>query len=420
MERLIHYVWKYKLFPQSGLFTSSGTPLQILDPGIINRNTGPDFSHAKIKIGEVVWVGSVEVHNRASDWYSHSHGVDEAWDPVILHVIGEEDAVITRLTGEAIPQLVIAVPAHVRMNYERLKCAEGTPSCVSVLESLPKLKVHSWMSALVNERFEQKTRAIHQRLDRVEQDWEAAFFITLARNFGFGVNSDLFEQWAQSIPFRILGKHRDDLMQIEALFFGQSGLLKKEMPDEYSSRLQKEYLYLTHKFSLSSGDVMCKILRMRPNNFPHLRIAQLARLYYEKPFLFSRLMEAEELEPIFQILEIKMNGYWKDHLVFGRETITSERKMSLSSLRLIVINTVVPFLYAYGDYRGNEALKEKATRFLEQMPPEENYVIRSWRAVGIHTENAADTQALIQLSREYCEKRKCLFCRFGYEFLTRK
>lgn len=416
----MHYVWKYKLFSSTGLSTVSGVPVQILDPGIINRKEGPDFLGAKIKIGDVIWVGSVEVHKHASDWYRHGHAAKEAYDSIILHVVGENDVKVTRSTGEVIPQLVLTIPPYVRKNYESLKRFDCVPSCRSLFESLPKLKIHSWMTALVNERFEQKTEAIRQRLNKANQDWEAAFFVTLARNFGFGINSDLFEQWAQSIPLGALGKHRDDLMQVEALFFGQSGLLKKGMSDSYFCRLQKEYLYLTQKFGLVAGNTMGKMMRMRPPNFPHVRIAQLAKLYHEKPALFSQLMEAKDLEHVFRLLEIKATGYWTDHLTFGRETIPSDRKMGLSSLRLIVINTVIPFLYAYGNYRENERLKEKATLFLEAIPPEENYIIRSWRSVGIKVENAADSQALIQLRREYCEKRRCLFCRFGYEFLKRK
>ena len=419
MERLLHYVWKYKLFPLSSIQTTEGDPVEVIDPGLINRNAGPDFFNAKVKIGGTLWVGNVEVHYHASDWVRHGHGTDPAYDSVILHVVGESDAVITRFNGEKIPQVIVKVPASVRENYETLKSSENLPACVGVLPGLPFVKIHAWMSALVSERFEQKTEAIRQRLEAAEQDWETAFFVTLARNFGFGVNSDAFERWARSIPLGALAKHRDNLMQVEALFFGQSGLLDEEVEDAYLEILKREYAYLVHKFNLSAPVVMCKLLRMRPGNFPHVRIAQLARLYHEKPGLFSQLMEEADLDRIFELLQTHADGYWEDHLLFGRLTAKAERRISLFSLRLLVINTVVPFLYAYGIHRGNEIMKERATRFLEEMASEENHVIRSWRAAGIQAENAADSQALIELTREYCEKRKCLFCRFGYEYLKK-
>ncbi len=420
MERLLHYVWGHKLFPLSGLFTTTGLPLEVIDPGLLNRNAGPDFFNAKVRIDGTMWVGNVEVHTRASDWWLHKHETDHAYDSIILHVVGEEDAVVPRSTGEVIPQLQLTIPSYVRSNYESLKAAIRTPSCISVLPTLPKLKVHGWMSALVFERFQQKTAAIGARLEGSAHDWETAFFITLARNFGFGVNSDAFERWAVRIPLSVLAKHRDSLLQIEALFFGQAGLLAGDMPDEYTRSLQQEYQFLRHKFCLSSTDSMCKLLRMRPGNFPHIRIAQLAALYHARPALFSLLMEAEEPMQIFELLQIHATGYWQNHLLFGRETPPAERRMSLSSLRLLLINTVVPFLYAYGIHRGNEVLKERATRFLEETVPEENYIIRQWRAAGVRAEHAADSQALIQLTREYCEKRKCLYCHFGYEYMKRK
>lgn len=420
MGKLLHYVWKYRLFPKNSLTTTAGESVEVLDAGQINRADGPEFLNARIRIGETLWSGHVGVHDRSSEWWQHGCDRSPVYEAIVLHVVGEVDAVITRSDGFKIPQLLLVIPAHLRNNYEFLKQAQRRPSCGEVVASLPALKVHSWLSALTHERFEQKTEAIRARLLDAAQDWETAFFVTLARNFGFGINGDAFEQWAQSIPLSALAKHRNDLLQIEALFFGQSGLLEGEMPDAYSSCLQKEYHYLKHKFSLHPVSVFERKPRMRSGNFPHLRLAQLSRLYHEKQALFSLLLEAEEPETLFQLLQVTLTGYWETHYRFGAETAQAERKMSLSSLRLVVINTVIPFLYAYGIYRNNESLKDRATRFLETIVPEENYIIRHWRGLGLRPENAADTQALLQLTRAYCEKRGCLLCRFGYEFIKRE
>jgi hypothetical protein len=441
MERLLHYVWNYRLFPLQPLQTTQGLSVEILDTGLINRDAGPDFFNAKIKIGGVLWVGNVELHRRASDWFRHGHDQDPAYSSVILHVVEVEDALIPRPDGELIPQMILKVPPYVEENYHLLAHPAdlSRPACADVLPNIPALKKHTWLSSLVYERLEQKVEAIQQRLDAVEQDWERAFFITLARNFGFGVNSDAFEQWARTIPTVILNKHRDDRKQIEALFFGRAGLLttaagEKAAPDDYARDLLKEYEYLAYKYSLDGSEFgaegrevsgahavpMYRMLRLRPSNFPHLRLAQLADLYCRKPFLFSELMDAATLEEACSLLECKADGYWRTHLHFGVETKEAPRPMSISSLRLLVINTVVPFLYAYGRYRGNSVMTDRATAFLESLPPEENRIIRSWRSLGLVCEHAADSQALIQLSREYCDKRKCLFCAFGYEFMKRK
>lgn len=438
MERLLHYVWNYRLFPSTTMETTTGIPVEIIDTGLINRDAGPDFFNAKIKLGDTLWVGNVEIHRKASDWFRHGHDKDPAYDSVVLHIIEEEDALITRPDGELIPQMILSVPEHVEENYHSLAhpIDLSQPACAGILPRIPALKVHAWLSALVCERLEQKVEAIRQRLDTVGQDWERAFFITLARNFGFGVNSDAFEQWAQSIPTTILNKHRDDVRQIEALFFGQAGLLSAssgamKAQDDYARDLLKEYEYLCFKYTLNGTEeksektagactIPCKMLRMRPGNFPHLRIAQLAALYCRKPFLFSELMEAETIEQAIELLRTEADGYWRTHLHFGTATPETDRKLSISSLRLLVINTVVPFLYGYGQYRGNAALIERATRFLEKLPPEENRIIRSWRSVGLHCQHAADSQAFIQLSKEYCDKRKCLFCSFGYQFMKRQ
>ncbi|WP_300851758.1 DUF2851 family protein [uncultured Bacteroides sp.] len=424
MEQLLHYVWKHKIFPLEMLRTTAGDPVEVIDAGLPNRNAGPDFFNAKLKIGDTRWVGNVEIHTSSSDWLRHGHDKDEAYNNVILHVAETVDCEVFRANGEKVPQMQLSCPESVLRHYEELRHTEIYPPCYSILPSLSKLTVHSWLSALQVERFEQKARAITERLERFNRNWEDVFFITLSRNFGFGLNGDTFEAWAGRLPFRAVDKHRDDLLQVEAFFFGQAGLLDEELPDadEYYRTLQREFRYLQHKFSLPAPmpASQWRFLRLRPGNFPHVRLAQLANLYHKERSLFSRIMEAETLEDVRKILAVSTSPYWKEHFTFSKTSTPQEKQVGKNALNLIVINTVIPFLYAYGLHKANEVLCERATRFLESLKAEDNHIIRHWNGAGLHVSTAADSQALLQLQKVYCDRKDCLRCRFGYEFLKQK
>lgn len=424
MEHLLHYVWKHKLFPLKVLQTTNGLSVEVIDPGLQNPNAGPDFFNAKLKINGILWVGNIEIHAHASDWFHHGHDSDKVYDSVILHVVGEADGEITRTNGEVIPQLQLTCPEHIRAHYHELCVADQYPACYPVLASLPKLTVHSWLTALQTERLEQKARLITQRLEHCNNNWEDAFFITLARNFGFGLNGDAFETWAGLLPLRAVDKHRNDLFQIEALFYGLAGLfedtfLKKEQEDEYSLRLCKEFRYLQRKFEFTRvmDATLWRFLRLRPENFPHIRLAQLAYLYQKGDKLFSRLLEAETLSEVRELLTTRTSAYWESHYLFGQTSPHKEKTLGERSKNLIIINTVTPFLYTYGLHKADERMCERAGRFLEELKAEDNHITRAWSNAGLPVATAADSQALIQLRKEYCDKRKCLFCRFGYEYL---
>lgn len=424
MEQLLHYVWKHKIFPLQMLQTTSGQPVEVIDPGLPNTNAGPDFFNAKLKIDGTLWVGNVEIHTQASDWQSHGHDRDRAYDTVILHIVEESNCDVYRTNGELVPQMVLPCPEAVRRRYDELRQTEIYPPCYSILGSLPKLTVHSWLSALQVERFEQKARAISQRLERCNNHWEDVFFITLARNFGFGLNGDAFEAWAKRLPFRAVDKHRDNLLQVEAFFLGQAGLLQENLPDadEYYLKLQKEFSYLQHKFELPAPmpAEQWRFLRLRPGNFPHVRLAQLANLYHKEQSLFSQVMEAETPEAVKKILTAKTSEYWEEHFNFKKSSPRQEKRTGDGALNLIIINTVVPFLYAYGLHKADETLCDRATRFLESLKAENNHITRLWDGAGLPVYTAADSQALIQLQKEYCNKKDCLRCRFGYEYLRHK
>lgn len=439
MEQLLHYVWKHKLFPLKPLTTTDGQPLEIIDPGLHNPNAGPDFFNAKIKLNGVLWVGNVEIHLKTSDWYHHHHDQDKAYDTVILHVASDIDTQVYRSNGEAIPQLELHFPPYLWDNYTELIQATRYPACYRLIPQLPKILLHSWMDSLRVERFEQKTAQIQERLKRCNYDWERAFFLTLTRNFGFATNSDVFELWAQSIPLSAVNKHRDDLFQIEAIFFGQSGLMDENLQKDslnssqadvleepsalmpYPERLWKEYMYLRHKFELKpSENLQWKLLRLRPANFPHVRIAQLAKLYYLRQGLLSQLMEAESIEAARKLLRVDTSPFWQTHYTFQDEAPFLTKTLSDSSIDLLIINTVIPFLYAFGKHKEKETLINRASQFLEEIKPENNFITRMWGECGLTAEHAGDSQALIQLKKNYCDSKKCLFCRIGYEYFKKR
>ena len=430
MEQLLHYVWKHKLYPLKELETSDGKPVEIIDPGLHNKNAGPDFFNAKVRIGDTMWVGNVEIHDKASDWYLHGHDKDSNYDNVILHVAGVLDTEVMKSNGLYAAQMQLDVPEYVTAHYDELQRTDEYPPCYKVIPELSSLTVHSWMAALQAERLEQKTEAIRSRVELCNGSWEDAYFVTLARNYGFGINGDVFEQWAHHVPLSAVGHHRDDLFQIEAIFMGQAGLLELDavptyyhqeaLNEGYFAKLRNEYQYLAHKFSMKPIDFkLWRFLRLRPQNFPHIRISQLANLYYGQKAGLSRLVECETIEQLKQVLSSHVTPYWETHYTFGSTSSKTEKHLTYGSLNLLIINTAIPMLFAYGRHRNKEVLCDRAFDFLEQLKAENNHIIRMWQQVGLPVKTAGESQALIQLKKEYCDKKDCLRCRFGYEYLKK-
>lgn len=430
MEQLLHYVWKHKMLPLRTLETTDHRLVEVLDPGLHNRNAGPDFFNAKVKISGTLWVGNVEIHSKASDWYAHGHDSDPRYNNVVLHVVEKADTDVTNARGEYLPQMEIEVPPMVREHYRELLSTDHYPPCYKIIPTLKPLMIHSWMAALQTERLEQKTEAIKRRVEQANGSWEDAYFVTLARNYGFGINGDAFEQWARQVPLNAVGKHRDDLFQVEAFFMGQAGLLQLEsipqryqqdaLSEGYFARLRSEYLYLAHKFTLTPIDyTLWRFLRLRPQNFPHVRIAQLANLYYEGRASLSAVLESETLESLRDLLQTHVTPYWETHYTFGSESIRNKKQLSRASADLLLINTVIPMLFAVGRHRQKEEYCDRAFDLLEQLKAERNHIITMWQECGLNVQNAGDSQALIQLKKEYCDRRDCLRCRFGYEYLNK-
>lgn len=380
------------MFPLGELQTTDGRLVEVIDVGLYNStNAGPDFFNAKIKIDGMHWIGNVELHIKASDWYRHHHDVDAAYDNVVLHVVEIADMDVTTSQGRLLPTLVVPLSPMLKTDYAELINSERYPPCYKAIPQIPRLKIHSWMSALQTERLSQKTEAMVRRVKEMGGSWDDGYFATIARSFGFGINGDAFEAWVRQMPMNAVGHHRDDLFQIEAMFIGQANLLNK-----VEDRYRKEYTYLQKKFGMEPmNPLQWRYLRTRPQNFPHNRIMQLARMYHERRTGISELLECTDTKQIAKLYGIKG-----------------------STLELLIINAAVPTIFAYGRHHAKEYLCERAFDLLEQLKPENNNIVRMWQECGLEALNAGDSQALIQLKKEYCDKKECLRCRFGYEFLT--
>ena len=432
MENLVRYVWKHRLFPLTPLQTTDGLPIEVIHPGMENRNDGPDFFNAKVKIDGTLWVGNVEIHGKASDWMLHGHDANKRYDTVVLHVAGIVDRGIKRTDGTPIPQLELPVPAHIQTNYDELRKTEHYPPCYRVIPELSALTIHSFLSSLLYERLDQRTTQIAERYEAHDKNWDDALFATIARNFGFGSNGDAFEEWARHMPFRAVDKHADNLLQVEALFFGQAGLLEEESipayyrealaDDTYFQALRREYTFLSHKFSLHPmSHTAWRLLGMRPANFPHVRIAQLAKLYHERRISVSHLMNATNRAALSELLRVEATEYWDTHYVFASTpSAPIKKRITDNAITLLLINSVAPFYYSYGRRKDSEQHCEQAIALLEQLKAENNYIMRNWSDCGILVKNAADSQALIQLKKQYCDRKDCLRCRIGYEFLKKE
>ncbi|MDR2040988.1 MAG: DUF2851 family protein [Tannerella sp.] len=422
MERLLQYAWKYRFYDEAGLCTAEGLPVTVIDPGIQNPDAGPDFFNAKIRVAGTVWAGCVEIHRKASEWHTHRHDRDPAYDSVVLHVVEEDDLPVRRTNGEIIRQAVMRVPPGVKEHMEWLLSRDTLTPCLERICEIEPLHLSAWLTALVSERLERKTDAVLALLARHGDDWNEAFYITLMRNFGFSTNSDAFEWLAESLPFHCLRKHRDNRLSIEALLFGQAGLLAgaDSGDDPYGQLLQREYAFLQKKYGLKPVEgFLFKKLRTRPVNFLHTRLAQLAAIWSKNDTLFSEILENSQLEMLEKRLGVPVSEYWETHYHFGTVSPLRKKPVGTGTLHAILINTVVPMLFAYGKKKQLPEYTTRAWQLLEDLPPERNSLVKTFTQTGVEAKNAADTQALIQLRREYCEKKKCLYCRIAYHLIRK-
>lgn len=420
-ESVLHYIWQQRLFISNDMKTTEGERIEVIDVGKMNTDAGPDFFNAKIKIGDTLWAGNIEIHSQSSDWFKHNHQTDKAYDSVILHIVKQANAEVYRADGERIPQLELAYSKQIETDYIQLISEQKWIPCADKIKFVPEIFIQSWKNTLLIERMEQKTDAIVAILDANNQHWEEAFYITLARNFGFGTNSQAFEQLAKVTPLSALSKHKNDLFQLEAILFGQSGLLEYSLTDEYLTNLKKEYDFMAAKFELKPLIAsQWKLLRLRPDNFPHVRIAQFAALIHTSSKLFSKIIEKPELNYLNTIFNTKPSEYWQTHYTFANESTKKSKNLGQLSKNILYINTVIPFLFCYGNQKNNQEIKDKALELLEQIPEERNSIISGWKNLGLIVNTAYDSQALLHLKKNYCDDKKCLRCRIGHKILTYK
>lgn len=418
----MQYVWKHRLWRSEDMVTNTGKKVRVVDPGLLNTDAGPDFFNAKIEIDGHMWVGNVEMHYRATDWKRHHHDSDKAYDSVILHVVAKDDAPVRRTNGELIPQLVLEVSSQFNADYASLVGAAIEVPCATKIKQVPHLTIVEWVEGLAFERLHGKVERIHQLLDSFNGSWEDVCYVTLARNFGFGINNDAFERLARRTPLRLLGKHSDSVLQIEALLFGQAGMLDAQKPgmDSYYNQLCTEYAFLSNKFQLTPMEKESwKLFRIRPQNFPYRRIAMLAQFIEGGFRMMNRILEAEGEKEMRALFEMELSGYWTKHYTFGKPNERATATLSRSSTDIILINTVAPLLYAYGELTGNYEMTDKAIKLLEDLRAESNSIVSHFVAYGIDCPDALTSQALVQLKREYCDARKCIYCKIGHHLLSK-
>lgn len=417
-EKLLHFIWQHSLYNSGALKTKDGETITVIHPGRLNTNAGPDFLEARIRIGNTTFAGHVEMHVNASDWLKHGHQHDAAYNNVILHVVHKNDSVEGL---EHLPTLELNehIPAHIDNQYAALINTPQSIPCSAHLSSIRPLTKEAWLTRLLAERWEQKLTDWKDLLSLSAGDWSSLLYWRIAANFGFKVNAHPFLVLAHSLPLNVLAKHRENLMQIEALLFGQAGMLQDDFTEEYPRALQREYEYLAKKYKLRPiATHLWKFLRLRPANFPTVRIAQFAALVHKSLHLFSKIIENYDVKEISSLLDVTASEYWDNHYRF-EETHDNPAKKHLgkSSIHNIIINTIAPIQFLYAAEQGTTAQQEKALQLLDAIPAEKNNILELWNDNGWNALNAAQSQAMIQLYNTYCTQKRCLECTIGLNII---
>ncbi|MDH5413649.1 MAG: DUF2851 family protein [Flavobacteriaceae bacterium] len=420
-EDFLHYLWKHKLFSLQSLITTNKESIELFRSGEHNHLSGPDFFNALLKIDGQRWAGNVEIHVKSSDWYLHGHEKDENYDNIILHVVWEHDVNIHTKNSGLLPTLELKnfIKTDVLNNYKKLFSTTKTwINCEKDIASTDDFLLNNWYDRLYIERLEEKSTFIMNLLKSSNNDWEAVLFKLLAKNFGLKINSEAFFELADRLNFSIIRKQRNDLESLEALIFGQAGFLIEPIENGYYQKLQKEYQYLTSKFNLTPvSNSRFQFFRLRPNNFPTIRIAQLAALYNQKENLFSQILKINELVDFYKLFSIQVSPFWKDHYSFTSASKKNNKSLTKSFIDLLLINTIVPFKFIYLR-KMNKLNEEVLVETVRHIKPEKNSIIDKFNEIGISTHNAFQTQSLLQLKNEYCSKQKCLDCNIGNDLLN--
>ncbi|MGZ3955650.1 MAG: DUF2851 family protein [Flavisolibacter sp.] len=413
-EKLLQYIWQLQYFNNSELKTTTGEKLEIIYPGQLNTNQGPDFSQARIKIDNTILVGSIELHLRTSQWNEHGHSKDPNYKNVVLHVVFEDDE-----QPSSLPVLELQ-PRISNLLLDRYNALMNSPYFIPCGRSISQVKEITWLSwqeRLLAERLTRKSTMVLRFLEESKGHWEEAFWWLLARSFGMKVNSDAFESVARSISINHLGKHKNQIHQLEALLLGQAGLLNQDFLEEYPKLLQREYAFLRKKYGLTPVHNPIQFLRMRPGNFPTIRLAELATLIQNSSHLFSKILELEKVAELRKLFDITANDYWHYHYRFDQLSSFKKKTIGVNTVDNIIINTIVPALFAYGVFHKEESYKDKSVRWLEQVDPEVNFVSKGFNNLGLQSKSSFDTQAFIELKTQYCDCKNCLQCAVGNEII---
>ena len=421
-EEFLHYVWKHQLFSQNSLLTVDLKSIEIIFPGIHNTNSGPDFLNAKIKIDEMLWVGNVEIHINSSDWYLHQHEKDTNYDSVILHIVWEDDVEVFSKNNQRLPTLIISnfIANDMLKNYHQLysKQQRWIP-CENRIQTIDSFVLENWMERLFFERLEEKSKIIEGLLKESNNDYEAVLFKLLAKNFGLKTNAEALLNLASSIDYSIVRKVQNDAFKLQALLFGQAGFLQDDFKEEYSINLNSEYNYLKHKYALEPiHNKQFQFFRMRPANFPTIRIAQLSALYFKQPQLFSKLILASDVNQIYKLFSVDLDDFWKTHYTFHKSSPKRVKRITKQFVDLLLINTFIPLKFNYLKDRG-AVFEEDSLLLIKQLKPEGNSIISNFKELKIDAKNALETQALLQLKNNYCAKKRCLQCAIGNVILNK-
>lgn len=419
-EELLHYLWQYRLYNQKELKTKSNKPLIVQSPGRLNKDAGPDFEHSRLIIDGTTWAGNVELHLKSSHWNKHQHQHDAAYNNVILHVVYEHDAEISLQDG-TVPETLALKPLvsiHLLETYRSMMISKSWVPCEQQLATVDNFMLSTWLERVLIERLEERTHMVNRLLEEFTYNWEEVVYVLLARSFGFKVNAQPFESLARSIPYKLMLKYKANAQLIESLVFGQAGILQAEtFKDVYPNRLKEHYTYLKHQYNLKSLDVsMWKFLRMRPFNFPTMRLAQFAAWCSQRGQLFSKILSIDCIEDYRRLfLELPVHDYWCTHYRFDKRTKVHSNSLGINAIDGLILNTVVTILFSYGKYIGKEMYIYRAIKLLRQLPHEKNQIIERFRNLGVVVKAAAESQALLQLKTRYCDRYRCLDCGIGLQ-----
>jgi len=420
-EDFLHHVWQFKKFDIANLKTTKGESIQILNSGQYLQLAGPDFFNAQLIIGNQKWAGNVEIHLKSSDWYVHNHEKDSHYDSVILHVVWEHDVPVFRKDNSEIPTLELKeyVSLSDLHKYQSLVSQKSWIYCENELQNVDEFVFKNWQERLFFERLERKSQLIFELAEDSNHDWEAVLFCLLAKNFGLNANGEMFYKIAKSIPFSVIRKESFSLESIESLLLGQANLLSYDFQDSYAKELQKSYDYSVQKYQLNEKVVgSVEFFKHRPDNFPTIRLVQLANLYFYRKNLFSLVMNCTSVNELYQIFNVGVSEYWETHYNFDKESSKKMKKLSKSFIDLLVINTIIPLRFAYARSQQKEITQELIDLAIS-FPSEQNVIIEKFEAFGIRSKNVYESQALLQLKKNYCDYKKCLDCAVGH-FILKK